>query len=60
MSENWNRFLITHDNCRHRMGEISVELPINAYRMPYDSGSPFSVFTWSNANGVRRLFSLTV
>ena len=38
------------------MGEIYAELPINAYRMPYDGGAPFSMFTWSNANGVEETF----
>jgi len=56
MSEDWNQFLITHHNCRNRMGEISVELPINAYQMPYDGGSPYSMFTWSNASGVEETF----
>ena len=52
MGTDQERYRISPDNRIHRMGAISLELPVGAYRMPYEGGSEYSMFTWANVDGI--------
>jgi hypothetical protein len=52
MQRNREQYLVTASNRKHWMGGVSLELPTDAYRMPYEAGSGNSMYVWSNTNGV--------
>jgi hypothetical protein len=52
MGQDWEKYLITDDNRMHRMGVVTLQLPLDMYRMPFEGGPEHSMFVWTNINGV--------